>query len=86
MQIMIKLFATFRIGRFSTETRQYPAGTTVAQVVGELRIPEQELGILLVNSRHVPLDRQLADGDTLSIFPLLGGGCASKFPPRSPHP
>ncbi|HEY6871854.1 MAG TPA: MoaD/ThiS family protein [Geobacteraceae bacterium] len=74
MLITIKLFATFRTGRFTTETRQYPDGTTVARIIDELRIPEQELGIILVNSRHVPSGHGLADGDTLSLFPLLGGG------------
>ncbi len=74
MQITIKLFATFRTGRFTSETRNYPDGTTVARIIEDLRIPEQELGIVLVNSRHVPLPHQLADGDALSLFPLLGGG------------
>lgn len=74
MNVTVKLFATFRGGRFDAEVREYPAGTTVADVVRGLKIPEQELGIMLVNSRHVKLDHPLADGDTLSLFPLLGGG------------
>jgi molybdopterin converting factor small subunit len=74
MQITVKLFATFRTGRFTMENRQYPEGTTVGQVVRELEIPEAQLGILLVNSRHVDLERVLADGETLAIFPLVGGG------------
>jgi len=74
MQITVKLFATFRTGRFTMENRQYPEGTTVGQVVRELEIPEAQLGILLVNSRHVDLERVMADGETLAIFPLLGGG------------
>ena len=32
MKIKVKLFATFRVGRFSAETREYPAGTLVAEV------------------------------------------------------
>ena len=74
MEITVKLFATFRTGRFSIETREYPEETTVRQIVRELEIPESELGILLVNSRHVDLERVMADGETLAIFPLLGGG------------
>jgi molybdopterin converting factor small subunit len=27
-----------------------------------------------VNSRHANLSRALADGDTLAIFPIVGGG------------
>lgn len=74
MNITVKLFATFRNGRFSIESRDYPQGTTVADVVRELDLAEKELGIMLVNSRHVKLDHQLAEGDTLALFPLLGGG------------
>ncbi|NJD91315.1 MAG: MoaD/ThiS family protein, partial [Geobacter sp.] len=46
------------------------AGTIVA----ELQIPEESLGILMVNSRHVDRERELRDGETLAIFPLVGGG------------
>ncbi|WP_298273374.1 MoaD/ThiS family protein [Geobacter sp.] len=74
MNITVKLFATFRTGRFDIETRTYPEGTTVGDVVRELNLSEKELGIMLVNSRHVKLDHRLGEGDTLSLFPLLGGG------------
>jgi molybdopterin synthase sulfur carrier subunit len=74
MKITVKLFASFRSGRFSIEEREYPAGTTAGRIVEELGLPEHELGIMLVNSRHVKLDHLLAEGETLAIFPLLGGG------------
>ncbi|HLO27043.1 MAG TPA: MoaD/ThiS family protein [Geobacteraceae bacterium] len=74
MKVTVKLFASFRNGRTPVETREFPAGTTVADIVAEQRIPVAELGIIMVNSRHVAIDRELVDGDTLAIFPLLGGG------------
>jgi len=74
MQITVKLFANFRHGRFNVELRQYQTGITVGQIVEELGIPKSELGILLVNSRHVGLDHELHDGDILALFPLVGGG------------
>ena len=74
MQIKVKLFATFRVGRFEIEDRQYPAGTAVKDVVADLSLPDEKLGILMINHRHVALDRELADGETLAIFPLVGGG------------
>jgi sulfur-carrier protein len=74
MKITVKLFASFRNGRTPVETRDIPNGTCVADIITELGIPVAELGISMVNSRHVPLDRELADGDTLALFPLLGGG------------
>lgn len=72
--ITVKLFASFRIGRFDREVREYPQGTLVGDVIRELGIPAAEAGILLLNFVHVNLQQPLADGDVLSIFPLVGGG------------
>ncbi|MBI5904946.1 MAG: MoaD/ThiS family protein [Deltaproteobacteria bacterium] len=74
MQVTVKLFATFRKGRFDVEVREVPPGTTVSRIVEEAKLPEKEIGIVLVNSRHADLAKALADGDTLAIFPLVGGG------------
>lgn len=74
MNITVKLFASFRTGRFEIESRDYPPGTSVADVADALNLPRHELGIMMINSRHVKLDRLLAEGDTLALFPLLGGG------------
>lgn len=74
MKVTVKLFATFQKGRFVIEQREYPPGTLVGSVVSELQIPAESLGVVMINHRHVNLDRELADGDTLAIFPLVGGG------------
>lgn len=74
MKVTVKLFASFRAGRFDIETVDYRAGTTVADVADSLNLPQSELGIMMINNRHVKLDRVLVDGDTLALFPLLGGG------------
>jgi len=74
MKITVKLFATFRLGRFDIASRDYPPETKVIDVVKDLDLPEEQLGILMVNSRHVDLDRVLVEGETLAIFPLVGGG------------
>ncbi len=74
MQITVKLFASFRIGRFVAMPQSYPADTTVGKIVSELHIPEAEVGVVLINSRHAELRQRLNEGDTLSLFPLVGGG------------
>lgn len=74
MQVTVKLFASFRAGRFEIESCDYPHGTTVAEVADRLKLPQSELGIMMVNNRHVKLDRVLVEGDVLALFPLLGGG------------
>ncbi len=74
MRITIKLFATFREGRFAVEKREYAQGTKVNQIIEELNLPADKIGVILLNSRHVDTEHILEDGDTLSLFPLVGGG------------
>lgn len=74
MKVTVKLFATFRIGRFGEVNKEYETGTTVGDVLKELSLPPDEIGATLINHRHVEEDQLLQDGDTLSIFPLVGGG------------
>jgi molybdopterin synthase sulfur carrier subunit len=74
MGVMIKLFATFQKGRFATQQRECPPGTTIATLVDELGIARAEIGVLLVGGRHADLEHVAAAGDTIAIFPLLGGG------------
>jgi molybdopterin converting factor small subunit len=74
MKVTVKLFATFREGRFKVEDRDFLAGIDCRGIVAELGLRDEELGIVLVNSRHASLDQELREGDTLSLFPLVGGG------------
>jgi molybdopterin converting factor small subunit len=74
MRITVKLFANFRTGRFSVEEREYPEGTTIGHVADSIALPHAEIGVMMVNSRHAKLDRELNEGDILAFFPLLGGG------------
>ena len=74
MRITVKLFASFRTGRFSVEEREYFEGTSIGQVADDISLPREEIGIIMVNSRHAKLERVLEDGDILALFPLLGGG------------
>jgi len=74
MLVTVKLFATFRTGRFDVAQQEHPAGTTVGGIVDALGIPRSEIGILMVSGRDVDLELQPAPGDTISIFPLVGGG------------
>jgi molybdopterin synthase sulfur carrier subunit len=74
MQITVKLFASFRVGRFVNASQEYPAGTRVADVISALRIPEAEIGMIMLNNRHAEPGEQLSEGASLALFPLLGGG------------
>ncbi len=79
MEIEIRLFATFRdflppgTTGFSV-FRDVPEGTTVGDVMGDLRLPEDIPKIIIVKAVQVREDYILAPGDVVSIFPPIGGG------------
>ena len=74
MQIIVKLFATYQVGRFKKELRLYPAGATAQTVIEELELKKDRLGSVLINGRVADLDQGLTDGDILALFPLVAGG------------
>jgi molybdopterin converting factor small subunit len=74
MQIIVKLFATYQVGRFKKELRHYPAGATAQTVIEELELKKDRLGSVLINGRVADLDQGLTDGDILALFPLVAGG------------
>jgi sulfur-carrier protein len=74
MRVTVKLFATLRDHRFSVDTFEFEPGTTVAGVVRHLGISEKEAALILLNGRHTDLATGLNNGDTLAIFPPVGGG------------
>lgn len=74
MQINVKLFASFRDGRFKEELREYAEDTTPGEIIAALGIDPEEVGVIMVNSRHAGADQPLKGGDNLAIFPVIGGG------------
>lgn len=74
MQITVKLFANFRNNRFKIEQREASNGTTCRDIALSLGLTEEEIGVIMVNGRHAALDHVLSENNTLSLFPLVGGG------------
>jgi molybdopterin synthase sulfur carrier subunit len=74
MVVTVRLFATLQEGRFVEAPREYPLGANIATIVGDLRIPDEDIGVVFVNGRNAELDRVVAAGDVVSIFPPIGGG------------
>lgn len=74
MRVTIKLFATLRQGRFDIDNFDLPPGTTPGDVVRRINIPEKEVTLIFINGRHGDLRSELHDGDTLAMFPPVGGG------------
>jgi len=74
MQVTVKLFATLRQGRFDIDTLDLSPGTKIIDVVQRLGIPEREVTLIFVNGLHREFVSELQDGDTLAMFPPVGGG------------
>lgn len=74
MRVTIKLFATFRDQRFKVDVRELPEGSRVDDILRSLEITPEEVAICLVNGRDAKEYHTLVDGDTLALFPPVGGG------------
>lgn len=74
MNITIQLFATFRNGRFKETKKDFTDNINIGDVISELGIAENEIGMMLVNGRHASMEQSLSNGHVIALFPLLGGG------------
>jgi len=74
MDIKVRLFATLRENRGKELMMNLPQGATPMNVMDELNITKEEVAILLINGRDGQFGVELIEGDTVSIFPPVGGG------------
>ena len=74
MKVEVRLFAGFRRGRFAKQTMELGEGVSLRDLLRQLRIPEEEVSLPLINGRYGDLDRLLSDGDVASLFPAIAGG------------
>jgi sulfur-carrier protein len=74
MHITVKLFATLRKDRFDTRDLEIPDGTRCADILEKISIPGADVALIFINNCHAGLDTILKDGDTLALFPPVGGG------------
>lgn len=79
MRVGVKVFATL--------TRYFPSlplgavmsveldeGATFGDLLLRIGIPHKEVKLALLNGIPCTIDQVLQDGDTLSLFPAIGGG------------
>ena len=74
MLVQVRLFATFRKDRFKEKEMDFPEGSTLADILANLKIAEKEARILLVNGISVAADHKPAPNDVIAIFPPMAGG------------
>jgi sulfur-carrier protein len=80
MTIEVRLFATLRkfLPPGSERTRallDLPVGSSIADVLARLAIPEETATLVLVNGRFEADRKRRLEGDlVLSVFPPIAGG------------
>ena len=74
MVVEVRLFATFREGRFKEKQIELGEGSSLSDLLEHLKIPAKEARILLVNGMAVSAEHELIMNDVVSIFPPLAGG------------
>jgi sulfur carrier protein len=74
MVVEVRLFATFRKGRFKKREMEFSEGSSLEALLKSLKITQEEAGLLLLNGQYACGQDKLAPHDVVSIFPLMGGG------------
>jgi molybdopterin converting factor small subunit len=49
-------------------------GTTVGGIVDAVALPRRDVTLIFVNGRHAGFDDEVKEGDTVALFPPVGGG------------
>ncbi len=83
MTVTVRLFATFRDFLPQHAMRsglQMDVGErdTVQALMQALAVPDDLPRIVLINGQHATETSALTDGDIVSVFPPLIGGCSSR--------
>ena len=74
MQVTVELFSYFRKGRFKRDTVELPVDATAADLINRLEINLSEVGILIINGKHGTAKDRLAEGNLVTLIPIIGGG------------
>jgi molybdopterin converting factor small subunit len=80
MQVTIRLNASLRRyipsdAEGSPFLLELEDGATVARVMSHLGIPDRQAQMVTVDGDQADVDTVLAEGQELSLFPPLAGGC-----------
>lgn len=78
-KVETRLFASLRkyhpgTGDSDAFTFELNNNTSLGDLVSKLKIPRQEIGVLMVNGKWQKENYLLQDEDRVAIFSLIGGG------------
>jgi molybdopterin converting factor small subunit len=79
VQIEVVVFATLRkylpeLALGETRKLQVSPGATVAEICETLKLPREEVKVVMRNNRQAEMDTVVEDGDRLALIPAVGGG------------
>ncbi|MBW7991085.1 MAG: MoaD/ThiS family protein [Planctomycetes bacterium] len=75
MVVEVKLFATFREGRFNERGLELPEESSLSDLLKYLTIPEKDAKVIIVNGLAVSaVEHKLSNHDVVAIFPPIAGG------------
>jgi len=74
MVVEVRLFATFREGRFNEKEMELPQRSSLGDLLAHLEIAERDAKITIVNGSAVSAEHKLSDHDVVAIFPPIAGG------------
>ncbi|MBU8913633.1 MAG: MoaD/ThiS family protein [Spirochaetales bacterium] len=73
--VQTRLFGSLRTLRPpNAEAFPVEPDATIEDLLGDLRIPAGKVHLTFLNGVKVDQDALVSDGDTIGIFPPLGGG------------
>ena len=75
MFITLKCFATLR--QYQPEEAEHlelPPGTSIEDLLQRLGIDSREVKLIFVNNKSASRTTLLEEGDTVGLFPAVGGG------------
>ena len=78
-KVEVRLFASLRkyhpnSGDSDAFALELDDKANLGELVNQLKIPRQEIGVLMINGSWQKESYLLKDGDRIGIFPLIGGG------------
>jgi thiamine biosynthesis protein ThiS len=53
---------------------ELPTETTLAELIRALKIPDAEISAVILNGESATQSTTLSNGDSVSIFSIIGGG------------
>ena len=74
MRVRVNLYSSLRIDRFAEAEVELHEGASVTDLLEELKIPLQDVGIVMVNARSGTFQQRLKAGDRITFIPPVGGG------------